>query len=346
MQTPNPIPATPEPPPQNPPDPQAPSSTAPDSGPPAHDSATQETSLTTWRHNGKVARLPKAVRDQINLMIQDGVPYPAIIHQLGPAGHDLNAMNLSRWKDGGYQDWLLEQAWLAHTRARQEPAADLSTDFDATSLNHAALQLGTLHIFEALRDLNSPPSPCPPSIPATETAGENTEPCRASEDASTSSEHQVSPQRSHRPGDDANDEPENPGSPRPSDGRETSQALSPHHSPDQARNRRRTTVLDQKLGGDSAAFVRLINALARASRETMLVQKYRDACAQARAVLKPMLDPKRKLTQEERRHLILQVDEILGLPPQIDRSTLPPANPPPATDPDGPNPGAPTTAAA
>ena len=156
MQTPNPIPATPEPPPQNPPDPQAPSSTAPDSGPPAHDSATQETSLTTWRHNGKVARLPKAVRDQINLMIQDGVPYPAIIHQLGPAGHHLNAMNLSRWKDGGYQDWLLEQAWLAHTRARQEPAADLSTDFDATSLNHAALQLGTLHIFEALRDLDHP----------------------------------------------------------------------------------------------------------------------------------------------------------------------------------------------
>jgi hypothetical protein len=73
-------------------------------------------------------------------------------------------------------------------------------------------------------------------------------------------------------------------------------------------------MLDLRLGGDSTAFVRLINALARASRETMLVQKYRDACARARAVLRELKDPKRKLTEDERHHLILQVDEILGLP--------------------------------
>src|SRR5712675_2111573 len=103
-----------------------------------------ETSLSTWRHNGKVARLPKALRDKINLMLQDGATYPAIINTLGEAGKDLNVMNLSRWKDNGYKDWLLEQSWLNQTRARQEPASDLSTDFDATQLNHAALQLATL----------------------------------------------------------------------------------------------------------------------------------------------------------------------------------------------------------
>jgi hypothetical protein len=72
------------------------------------------------------------------------------------------------------------------------------------------------------------------------------------------------------------------------------------------------SILDCRLGGDSAAFVRLINALVRASRETMLVQKYRDACARARAALRE-LDPKRKLDESETRAIVRKVDEILGL---------------------------------
>src|SRR4051794_11128569 len=99
------------------------------------------------RRKGNVARLPKAVRDKINVMIQDGVPYAAIIKQLGDDGKGLCNSNLTRWKDGGYQDWLLEQTWLADTRAKQESAADVSSDFDGTQVNHAALQLGSLHIF-------------------------------------------------------------------------------------------------------------------------------------------------------------------------------------------------------
>src|SRR6267154_3104363 len=78
------------------------------------------------RRNGNVARLPKAVRDQINAMIQDGVPYAAVIERLGEAGKGLGISNLSRWKDGGYRDWLLEQNWLADIRARQESASDLT----------------------------------------------------------------------------------------------------------------------------------------------------------------------------------------------------------------------------
>jgi len=76
---------------------------------------------------------------------------------------------------------------------------------------------------------------------------------------------------------------------------------------------RSRSTLDQKLGGDSAAFARLLNALCRASKETMLLQKYRDACAKARAALQTLHDPKRKLTDDERRSIVLQVDDILGL---------------------------------
>src|SRR5690242_12852363 len=73
----NQAPDPPEPQRPNSADSQTPHSAAPDpfvkpDGPSAN-SAPQETSLSTWRHNGKVAHLPKTVRDKINLMIQDGV---------------------------------------------------------------------------------------------------------------------------------------------------------------------------------------------------------------------------------------------------------------------------------
>jgi hypothetical protein len=179
------------------------------------------------RRNGNVARLNKEVRDRINVMIEDGVSYPEIIERLGEDGKGISVSNLSRWKEGGYADWLTERAFVERLRARQEASRELVKDFDATEVNHAALQLGTLHIFEALRELG-------------------------------------------------------PGS------------------------------LNEKLGGDCAAFARLVNALARASRETMQLQKYREACAKARVALRE-LDPKRKLDESETRAIVRKVDEILGL---------------------------------
>jgi hypothetical protein len=59
--------------------------------------------------NGKVARLPKATRERINTMIEDGVPYLKIIESLGPEGHGLSENSLSTWKAGGYLDWQRQQ---------------------------------------------------------------------------------------------------------------------------------------------------------------------------------------------------------------------------------------------
>ena len=230
------------------------------------------------RANGKVARLPKASRDQINQWLLDGLPYPDIIHRLGPLGTDLKPDNLSQWKKRGFQDWLLAQAWLARTRARQENASDLSTGFDATEVNHAALQLATLSIFEAFRDLFSLPSPTLPSAgPPPESIAAPAPP----------------PNSTLPPGADTST-PQDPSNTSP----------------------RSASLLDARLGGSSQAFVRLLNSLARASRETMLLQKYRDACAQARAALHPLKDPHRKLTESENRAIVLKVDQILGLRPQ------------------------------
>src|SRR5262245_51121193 len=61
------------------------------------------------RGRGFVARLPKAVRDQLNNMILDGVPYPEIIQRLGEPTKHLKPDHVHQWKKHGYQDWLLER---------------------------------------------------------------------------------------------------------------------------------------------------------------------------------------------------------------------------------------------
>ena len=61
------------------------------------------------------------------------------------------------------------------------------------------------------------------------------------------------------------------------------------------------------------AYTRLFSALPRITREALRYQKYRDACAQARAEVQKLKDPKRKLTDSERLAIVHKVDEILGL---------------------------------
>src|SRR5438105_8424368 len=87
------------------------------------------------RANGKVARLPKPLRDQINHWLLDGISYPDIIERLGEQGKNLKPDNLSQWKKREHQVWLAEQTFLAQTRARQESTAGLVRDFDATQVN-------------------------------------------------------------------------------------------------------------------------------------------------------------------------------------------------------------------
>src|SRR5438128_9493553 len=72
------------------------------------------------RRNGKVARLPFALRQQINRMLDDGLEYKVIIKSLGPAGEHLNEDNISNWRLGGYQDFLKAQAINDRARAQTE----------------------------------------------------------------------------------------------------------------------------------------------------------------------------------------------------------------------------------
>jgi hypothetical protein len=96
--------------------------------------------MTITTHNGKIARLSKKIRDELNHRLDDGEPGGRILDWLnvlpsvqvvlaaefgdGP----VNAQNLSNWRKGGYQDWLKQQERRNLVRELTEYAEELATD--------------------------------------------------------------------------------------------------------------------------------------------------------------------------------------------------------------------------
>ena len=96
--------------------------------------------------HGKIAQLPKTLRDQINQMLDDGLTYRKISQKLQASGAEfpkglISPMNISRWKQNGFQRYLEQQQRLAEVRANREAAQDMVNDGDTTVLPEADLQL-------------------------------------------------------------------------------------------------------------------------------------------------------------------------------------------------------------
>ncbi len=70
---------------------------------------------------GKIARLPRDIRDQLNRRLQDGEPGKTLVAWLNAQpkvqamlkahfdGRGVTVNNLSEWTQGGYRDWLVQQ---------------------------------------------------------------------------------------------------------------------------------------------------------------------------------------------------------------------------------------------
>ena len=74
---------------------------------------------------GKIARLPHAIREQLNQRLRDGelgktvapwlnsLPEVQAVLAADFAGQPISPQNLSEWRRGGYKDWSLQQEALA-----------------------------------------------------------------------------------------------------------------------------------------------------------------------------------------------------------------------------------------
>lgn len=89
---------------------------------------------------GKIARLPRNIRDELNRRLDDGeagIDLVAWLNELPEVkkllqqrfdGRPINEVNLTEWKNGGYQNWQAQQETIALARefnAESEELADL-----------------------------------------------------------------------------------------------------------------------------------------------------------------------------------------------------------------------------
>jgi hypothetical protein len=135
-----------------------------DSNPPA-EAGPQETGVAEIRtpsarhpqnaRHGKIARLPLTVRTELNQRLLNGDKGADLVAWLNSrpdvqqvmnahfAGAELTETNLSRWREGGYQDWLAEESAREAVTAlcRQEAAAfeGVSTEVLTQKMAHVML---------------------------------------------------------------------------------------------------------------------------------------------------------------------------------------------------------------
>src|SRR5204863_4548331 len=94
--------------------------------------------------------LSNAVRNRLNLLILNGVPYNDIIKRLGPKGVGLTKDNLSEWFKGGYKEWREENRRIEQFRKIRDVAIRLVKENEGNAIQEAALSIAASHIYDLL----------------------------------------------------------------------------------------------------------------------------------------------------------------------------------------------------
>ncbi len=100
--------------------------------------------------NGKIARLPRDIRDQLNRRLQDGEQggpllawlnaLPHVEHVLAKdfGGVAVSKQNLCEWRAGGFAEWQARQETLARASELTADAAEITTATDGKLTDHLA----------------------------------------------------------------------------------------------------------------------------------------------------------------------------------------------------------------
>jgi len=116
---------------------------------------------------GKIARLPRALREELNRRLQNGTTGRAIVAWLNDrpdvrdvmtqhfGGNPVNEQNLTEWKQGGYAEWLSRQELMEQVREAAADAGDLAA-CGGPLADHAAQMLAARYVL-ALQDWDGDP---------------------------------------------------------------------------------------------------------------------------------------------------------------------------------------------
>ena len=120
---------------------------------------------------GKIARLPKNIRDQLNHRLQNGQQGPEILAWLNAlptvhrvlrahfAGQPILQQNLSQWRQGGYADWLRHQETQAGTRWLLERSDDIRASENGQYLCERLARVLTADLVQHTNELSAIKNP-------------------------------------------------------------------------------------------------------------------------------------------------------------------------------------------
>jgi hypothetical protein len=112
--------------------------------------------------NGKIARLPLELRDQLNFRLADGEPGNRLVEWLNSSpdvvkvmaeqfeGRPITENNLSEWRAGGYEEWLTLHAFLDETRVLSENAGEIADTGISSDHLHIVLLAHHAHLLQNL----------------------------------------------------------------------------------------------------------------------------------------------------------------------------------------------------
>ena len=113
---------------------------------------------------GKIARLPRPVREQLNHRLDNGEQSKALAAWLNGQpevrekmnqdfhGTAISEQNLSEWKQGGFQDWLRHQEARECVKATAEEAQELAEDAGTMPLSETFSPTVALLIARLVRE--------------------------------------------------------------------------------------------------------------------------------------------------------------------------------------------------
>jgi hypothetical protein len=113
--------------------------------------------------NGKIARLPLFIRNQLNERLQNGEEGKELVDWLNSlrvvqgllvekfGGRPISEQNLSGWKQRGYEDWCRREEKRALLRDFLDEAEELEEEVGETALTDRVSELTTLALLQSLR---------------------------------------------------------------------------------------------------------------------------------------------------------------------------------------------------
>jgi len=99
--------------------------------------------------NGKIARLPKDLREMVNRLLRNNIPYARIVKALQEYDVVVTERNISNWKIcGGYREWCLSEETAVELRLHQDNLVNLLRTDCATQVPEVGLQVAATRLSE------------------------------------------------------------------------------------------------------------------------------------------------------------------------------------------------------